>query len=241
VIQGLTEQEVVERKRQGLGNPTPPPTTRTLRDILRAQRTLDRIALLNRPRALVLRRTAADAPSAEQSVDPGDLVKDDVLVLQSGEQVMLDGVVVEGGAEVDESLLTGESDLMHKVVNDKVMSGSFCVTGRALYRAEKVGMDSYAQSVITLFSLMAGLMLGLFVSPQFRFLAGGRPFVGDKRFLWLVIGLFAICLIGWNIDPLRRFFAMAIPLDSEVGWCWRSRPCGHSPCGSYGGSAGPSG
>jgi cation-transporting ATPase E len=194
VIQGLTEQEVVERKRQGLGNPAPPPTTRTLRDILRAniftsinvivfsiavalaavgnwgdaitsgglvfinavtgifqelraKRTLDRIALLNRPRAIVLRRTTADAPSAEQSVDPADLVKDDVLVLQAGEQVMLDGAVVEGEAEVDESLLTGESDLITKKVNDKVMSGSFCVTGRALYRAEKVGMDSYANQL----------------------------------------------------------------------------------------------
>jgi cation-transporting ATPase E len=74
----------------------------------------------------------------------------------------------------------------------------------------------YAQSVLTLFSLMAGLMLVLFVSPPFRFLAGGRPYVGDKRFLGLVIGLFAVCLIGWNIDPLRRFFAMAISFDLQV-------------------------
>lgn len=194
MIEGLTEQEVVQRKQQGLGNPVPPPTTRTLRDILRAnifttinvivlsialalalvgnigdavtsgglvvinavagiiqelraKRKLDQIALLNRPKALVLRRASADAPSVEQSVDPSDLVKDDMLVLQSGEQVMLDGAVVEGAAEVDESLLTGESDLVHKAVNDKVMSGSFCVTGRALYRAEKVGMDSYANQL----------------------------------------------------------------------------------------------
>jgi cation-transporting ATPase E len=74
----------------------------------------------------------------------------------------------------------------------------------------------YAQSVITLFSLMAGLMLVLFVQPPFRFLAGGRPYTGDKRFLWLVLSLFALCIVGWNIDPLRRFFAMAIQFEMEV-------------------------
>ena len=117
---------------------------------LRAKRQLDRIALLSRPKALVLRRdSAADDPRArevgvERAVDPSELVKDDILILYPGEQVVLDGVIVEGLAEVDESLLTGESDLVPKQTGDRVLSGSFCVTGRALYRAERVGVQSYA-------------------------------------------------------------------------------------------------
>jgi cation-transporting ATPase E len=74
----------------------------------------------------------------------------------------------------------------------------------------------FAQSVITLFSLLAGLMLVLFVQPPSKWLAVIRPYSGDRRFLWLVIGLFGVCMIGWNIDFLRRFFAMAIEPDIQV-------------------------
>ncbi len=120
---------------------------------LRAKRQLDRIALLSRPKVLVLRRDpAGDDPQArdvgvERAVDPSELVKDDILALYPGEQVVLDGVIVDGIAEVDESLLTGESDLVPKKAGDRVLSGSFCVTGRAHYRAEKVGMQSYANQL----------------------------------------------------------------------------------------------
>jgi len=74
-------------------------------------------------------------------------VEDDVLVLQPGEQAVQDGELIEGSAELDESLLTGESDLIAKKIGDTVMSGSFCVTGRALYRATKVGKESYANQL----------------------------------------------------------------------------------------------
>lgn len=114
---------------------------------MRAKRQLDQIALINRPKAIALRRRTTGAHDEEMQLDPAELVQDDVLVLQPGEQAVLDGEVLEGRAELDESLLTGESDLIAKQASDTVMSGSFCVNGRALYRATKVGGASYANQL----------------------------------------------------------------------------------------------
>lgn len=105
----------------------------------RAKRKLDHIALLARPRTTVLR------DGQEQRVDPGQVVLGDVLVARPGDQIVVDGAVVgDGRMEVDESLLTGESEPILKQGGDPVYSGSFCVTGAALYEAQKVGADSFA-------------------------------------------------------------------------------------------------
>jgi cation-transporting ATPase E len=109
---------------------------------VRAKRTLDRIALLTRPKASVIR------DGVEQSVDPAELVLGDTLVVRPGDQIVLDGVVVgDGRMDVDESLLTGESDLIPKAAGDPVYSGSFCVTGGACYQATRVGADSLANQL----------------------------------------------------------------------------------------------
>ena len=106
---------------------------------VRAKRTLDRIALLTRPRASVIR------DGQEQSIDPGELVQDDILMIYPGDQVVADGPLVgDGRIEVDESLLTGESDLITKQAGDMLYSGSFSVTGSACYRAEKIGVEGIA-------------------------------------------------------------------------------------------------
>ena len=106
---------------------------------VRAKRTLDRIALLTRPKASAIR------DGQEQAIDPGEIVQDDILMLHPGDQVVVDGPLVgDGRIEVDESLLTGESDLITKQAGDMLFSGSFCVTGSACYRAEKIGIESTA-------------------------------------------------------------------------------------------------
>ncbi|GHO88514.1 cation-translocating P-type ATPase [Dictyobacter formicarum] len=106
---------------------------------VRAKRTLDRIALLTRPKALVLR------DGREQLIEPEALVVGDILVMRPGDQIIVDGPLVgDGCVEVDESLLTGEADPMTKREGDKLYSGTFCVTGRAYYRAEHVGIQSVA-------------------------------------------------------------------------------------------------
>jgi cation-transporting ATPase E len=105
----------------------------------RSKRALDRLALLNQPRITVLR----DGRSV--AVSPRDLVLDDVIVLSPGDQITVDGTVVDAtGLEIDESLLTGEADPVDKSVGDPVMSGSFVAAGSGRIRATAVGVESYA-------------------------------------------------------------------------------------------------
>jgi cation-transporting ATPase E len=109
---------------------------------LRAKHTLDKIALLTRPKANVIR------DGQEKTVDPTEIVLGDVLVVRPGDQIVVDGNVVgDGKMDVDESLLTGESDLIPKQAGDEVLSGSFCVTGSACYEAKKVGAESFANKL----------------------------------------------------------------------------------------------
>jgi cation-transporting ATPase E len=109
---------------------------------LRAKRTLDRLTVLTAPKARVVR----DGREAEVGV--GEVVLDDVLALQAGDQVVVDGEVVDAAAlEIDESLITGESDPVVKERGDEVLSGSFVVAGSGAYRATRVGREAYAVSL----------------------------------------------------------------------------------------------
>src|SRR5919112_2681890 len=100
----------------------------------RAKRRLDQIALLNRSQATVVR------DSVERSLDPEQIVRGDVLRLRAGDQVFADGTVVGDSAlEMDESLLTGESDPVAKHPGDPISSGSFCTSGSGWYQADRVG------------------------------------------------------------------------------------------------------
>jgi cation-transporting ATPase E len=94
---------------------------------VRAKQKLDQIALLTRPIAMVIR------DGQEQEIDPNEIVIDDLLRIGPGDQIVVDGVVVsQGRVDLDESLLSGESQLVAKY---KVSSGSFCVTCTAVYQA----------------------------------------------------------------------------------------------------------
>ena len=109
---------------------------------LRARRTLTELELLSAPRARVLR----DGVSTEIAV--AEVVADEVLGLEPGDQVVVDGDLLAGlGLELDESLLTGESDPVDKQPGDPVLSGSFVSAGSGRYRATRIGADSYAASL----------------------------------------------------------------------------------------------
>src|SRR5450756_1972864 len=109
---------------------------------VRAKRVMDRIAILMRPKASVVREGRV------QDLDPAQVVLGDILYLHPGDQVVVDGSMVgEGRMEVDESLLTGESDLVTKHPGDALLSGSFCMTGGGYYEAEKVGLESFANKL----------------------------------------------------------------------------------------------
>ena len=106
---------------------------------VRAKRTLDRLAVLSAPTATVVR----DAREVELPL--GEVVLDDLVRLRTGDQVPSDGVVVDAdGLEIDESLLTGESDPVDKRADDEVLSGSIVVAGAGTFQATAVGADAYA-------------------------------------------------------------------------------------------------
>ncbi len=107
---------------------------------IRAKRTLDHLAVLNAPHATVLRDGLAQGVAVEA------VVLDDLVVLATGDQVPCDGVVcVSGGLEIDESLLTGESEPVEKAPGAEVLSGSFVVAGSGHFQATRVGADAYAR------------------------------------------------------------------------------------------------
>ncbi|GCE30099.1 cation transporter E1-E2 family ATPase [Dictyobacter alpinus] len=106
---------------------------------IRAKQKLDRIALLTRPNAVVVR------DGREQQIQPEAVVVDDIMLVYPGDQIVVDGPIVsDGRVKVDESLLTGETDLITKGEGDRLYAGTFCVTGRAYYRAENIGIQSVA-------------------------------------------------------------------------------------------------
>jgi cation-transporting ATPase E len=109
---------------------------------VRAKRVLDRLSLLSAPKARVVR------DGAETTVPLPDVVRDDVVLLSTGEQVPADGPVLDAdGLEIDESLLTGESRPVVKRAGDRALSGSFVVAGSGSFRAERVGAEAYASEL----------------------------------------------------------------------------------------------
>ena len=106
---------------------------------LRAKQTLDKLAIVGQAKPLVRRQSGTTA------LLPSEVVLDDVIEIGPGDQIVVDGdVLEENNLEVDESLLTGEADSIAKDAGDKVMSGSFVVAGSGAYRATKVGREAYA-------------------------------------------------------------------------------------------------
>ena len=108
---------------------------------IRAKRQLDRIALLTRPRVTVRRA------GQERSIDPAEIVQGDLIVASEGDQLVADGVILEGSIEADESALSGEADAVLKNVGDELLSGSFVLSGSAVCEVTRVGGESFANKL----------------------------------------------------------------------------------------------
>ncbi len=105
---------------------------------LKAKKLVDELSILNRPSVRVLR------DGQEQNISLTDIVKDDVMVLTSGSQICNDGIVEEGMLEVNESLLTGESDAVVKEKGGELLPGSSVISGKAYAKVTHVGSENYA-------------------------------------------------------------------------------------------------
>ncbi len=105
---------------------------------LKAKKLVDELSILNRPQICVRR------DNEEMLVEPEEVVKDDLVVLESGNQICYDAVVIDGMLEVNESLLTGESDAVVKETGSELFSGSSVISGKAYVRVIHVGDSNYA-------------------------------------------------------------------------------------------------
>ena len=156
---------------------------------LRAKKLVDSLSLLSVPHAKVIR------DGKEREVPVEDLVLDDVICLYAGQQICSDAIILEGEAEVNESLLTGESDPINKVPGDQVLSGSFVISGKCYAKVEHVGNDNYATHIaheakkmkqvhselvtsmrkVTRFTGFLIIPLGIVLFLEAFFLRGGDP------------------------------------------------------------------
>ena len=131
-----------------LGSPSDAITTSTLVVLnilvgitqeMRAKRQLDQIALLTRPTVSIIR------DGIESNIDPSEIVLGDATLIHAGDQILSDGkIITDSRLEVNESLLTGESDNVVKLKGDIIYSGSYCVTGQGIAEVSHVGIDSFA-------------------------------------------------------------------------------------------------
>lgn len=143
----------------------------------RAKKVLDNLTMLNAPHAMVIRDGKKSQINAE------GLVVDDIVIFEAGNQVCADAEVCAGEVQVNESLLTGESDEITKRKGDQLMSGSFIVSGQCHARLDKVGADSY----ISRLTLEAKAMQNTEQSEMIRSL--------DKLVKWVGVAIIPIGII----------------------------------------------
>ena len=108
---------------------------------LRAKSAIEKLSIVSATKAVVIR------DGAKQSVSTEDIVLDDIIQFSQGNQIPVDSVIVSGECEVNESLLTGESDAIIKRSGDMVLSGSYVVSGKCTARVEHVAADNYASKI----------------------------------------------------------------------------------------------
>ena len=137
---------------------------------IRAKRKIDKLTILSSPTAKVIRN------GKQVDIPVGSIVLDDILLLSAGQQVPADCICLEGQAELNESLLTGESVPIKKEYGEQLYAGSFVSSGKCAVRVDKIGEDTYISTLtaraktykrpkseimnsITLFIKIIGLMI----------------------------------------------------------------------------------
>ena len=113
----------------------------SLYEDIKARRLMSKLRVLNQPKHVVIRN------SEQISIQAKDIVLDELICLESGNQISVDGALLDGSLIVNESALTGESRNIVKNPGDYLYSGSFVVSGTGAMRAEKIGEESYIETI----------------------------------------------------------------------------------------------
>ncbi len=108
---------------------------------IRSKKVVEKLSLISAPHALVVRDGRLDEIHTEE------IVRDDVMQLKLGKQVCADGRILAGEVEVDESLLTGESEPVRKGVGEMLLSGSFIISGSCRAQVVHIGAENYASKI----------------------------------------------------------------------------------------------
>ncbi len=108
---------------------------------LRAKKTLEKLSLVSSPLVKAIR------DGREELLTSEELVLDDIVIFEAGNQICADAVVCEGSVSVNEALVTGESDEIKKSIDDELLSGSFIVSGKCKAQLTKVGYESFASKL----------------------------------------------------------------------------------------------
>ena len=108
---------------------------------IKSKRTVERLSMVTAPKIKVIRM------GLQQEIKSEDLLLDDIMLLENGNQIPADCIIVEGTCEANESLLTGESNSIKKNIGDILLAGSFLVSGQCYAKVDKVGKDNYIQTV----------------------------------------------------------------------------------------------
>ncbi|MBX3311458.1 MAG: HAD-IC family P-type ATPase [Microbacteriaceae bacterium] len=176
---------------------------------VRAKHTLDRLAIIGKAKPTVVRE------GAEQEIEAEDIVLGDLIKLSVGDQVLVDGTTVSSHAlEVDESMLTGEADPVLKAESEKLLSGSFVVSGAGYMEATAVGKDAYAVKLAAEASA--------FRAPTSQLRSGIDQILKYITWLLIPVGILTIVNQLWFVqgetafpDALRGMVAALVPMVPE--------------------------
>lgn len=188
---------------------------------IRSKKVLDKMNMLNAPHATVIRDGIRTQIPAEE------LVLDDIVVFAAGNQICADAYVEEGEVKVNESLLTGESDEILKQKGDKLMSGSFIVSGECYAKLDAVGADSYISGLIVEAKSMGNKeqsemirslnkfvkLVGIIIIPVGLILFFQSYYVGDNSMGDSVVSTMA-ALIGMIPEGLYLLATVALALSA---------------------------
>lgn len=188
---------------------------------IRSKKVLDKMNMLNAPHATVIRDGIRTQIPAEE------LVLDDIVVFAAGNQICADAYVEEGEVKVNESLLTGESDEILKQKGDKLMSGSFIVSGECYAKLDAVGADSYISGLIVEAKSMGNKeqsemirslnkfvkLVGIIIIPVGLILFFQSYYVGDNSLGDSVVSTMA-ALIGMIPEGLYLLATVALALSA---------------------------